>query len=104
MTRKITKAEKTNWIVLRSQQSVLVFPNLSSGLGRPHSTGWICEEAAPEAATEEGHAILCDACFAAHEAGAEVVEGVEGEGQIPTAFLSRGSQQLFCSERSVAAR
>jgi hypothetical protein len=68
MTRKLTRAKETEWIVLRSQQSVLVFPDISF-------TGWICEEAGREIATEDGHAILCDACFASYGAGAEIVEG-----------------------------
>ena len=66
---KITRARSTAWLAFTAQlRSVLVFPNPSSNFRSS-----ICDEAAPEAATEEGHVILCDACFAAHEAGAEIV-------------------------------
>src|SRR6266849_245901 len=66
---KIIKANRTEWIVPHSTQPrpVLVFPNSGPG----HFTSWICEEAAPQRATEEGQIIVCESCHAALAAGAE---------------------------------
>ena len=67
---KIIEAKETAWLEPFTAQlrSVLVFPN-----PRSNFRSLICDEAAPEAATEEGQVILCTPCFAAYKAGAEIV-------------------------------
>lgn len=76
MDYKIIKANRTEYLlpVYLQLRPVVVEPNLSYGRG-PHFTSWICEEAAPQAATEERLVILCDACFSAQKAGARI-EGI----------------------------
>jgi hypothetical protein len=45
-------------------------PNLRSGINE----SWICDHAAPQASTEEGQIIVCEACLEALDAGARIVK------------------------------
>ena len=54
-----------------------VYPHRSRrfvGGGKQKPDGWICGHAAPRDCRNEGDIILCEACSAAFEAGAEVVQ------------------------------
>jgi hypothetical protein len=69
----IVKANRDEWIApvpTNPTRSVILEPNPNTG---PFE-GWICEHAAPQAATEDSQIIVCDVCLAALDAGAETVK------------------------------
>jgi hypothetical protein len=74
---KIIKAKRDEWIAPVSTKtpppSVLLFPNENFGPGESLD-GWICDHAAPQAATAEGQIIVCERCRDAMNAGAEIVK------------------------------
>jgi hypothetical protein len=72
MEHNVVKAEKAEWLAPPSTKPVLVFqnPNLRSGINE----SWICDHAAPQASTEEGQIIVCEACLEALDAGARIVK------------------------------
>jgi hypothetical protein len=73
MKDKIVKANRTESIAPYSAQPrrVLVTRNYSPDLG-PFFQSWICEHAGPQKATGEEQVILCNSCYGALNAGADI--------------------------------
>ena len=70
LDRKVVKANRAEWIPplsLVAAPSVIISPNLNSPF-----PSWICEHAAPQAATEEGQVIACETCYEALAIGADI--------------------------------
>ena len=75
MSENIVETNRIEWLLPHSTQPrpILVSPNHSSG-SVPFLQSWICDHAAPQAATMEGQIILCGGFCAARKAGAEFVD------------------------------